>query len=352
MPPVPLTVAATSTLAMVRAAEARGVPTSDLLEGAALSRAALEDPDTRLPGPMVLAIWTALMERTSDPALQLAAPTHLPFGAYRVIDYLVGASATVGEGVHRFARFFRLIADAVNLAIEESGDKRCLCIATADGGGLPPVYVDYVFAALVGRIRMRIRPELRVLRVELRRPTPESPAAYRRTFQADVRFGTAADRLCFDIEEWESPIAGADAALARILEDHARTLAQRLPEPLPGFEAEVRKALATAMPEGGSAANVARSLHVSIRTLQRRLAPTGRTFREVADTVRGRLAEEYLTDPSVSIAEVAFLLGFSDQSSFNRAFRRWTGQAPGQWRREHTAGPALAAPRLRSRRRP
>ena len=352
MPPVPLTVAATSTLAMVRAAEARGVPTGDLLEGAALSRSALEDPDTRLPGPLVLAIWNALIDRTDDPSLQLAAPTHLPFGAYRVIDYLVGASATVGDGVERFARFFRLIADAVTLAIEERGDERCLRVATAEGGALPSVYVDYVFAALVGRIRMRIRPELRVLRVELRRPAPDSAAVYESTFLADVQFGAAADRLCFDIEEWESPIAGADAALARILEDHARTLARRLPEPMPGFEVEVRKAVASAIPEGSSAAAVARSLHVSVRTLQRRMAPTGRTFREVADTVRGRLAEEYLSDPSVSIAEVAFLLGFSDQSSFNRAFRRWTGRAPGQWRREHTTGPARSAAGITSRRRP
>lgn len=60
----------------------------------------------------------------------------------------------------------------------------------------------------------------------------------------------------------------------------------------------------------------------------------GTTFKEVSETVRGRLAEEYLTDPQVSIAEVAFLLGFSDQSSFNRAFGRWTGLSPGRWRRQ------------------
>jgi AraC-like DNA-binding protein len=72
---------------------------------------------------------------------------------------------------------------------------------------------------------------------------------------------------------------------------------------------------------------------VSVRTLQRKLVATGTTFREVSETVRGRLAEGYLTDPGVSIAEVAFLLGFSDQSSFNRAFRRWTGESPGRWRR-------------------
>src|SRR5688500_2500789 len=106
MPAAPSSVATTSTLAMVRTAEARGVATADLLDRVGLSRETLEDPDARIPGRAALELWRALIDRTGDPALQLFAPTQLPFGAYRVIDYLVGASATVGEGIERFARFF------------------------------------------------------------------------------------------------------------------------------------------------------------------------------------------------------------------------------------------------------
>lgn len=328
----PPSVAATSTLAMVRAAEARGIRTADLLEGAGLTPGFLEDPDARIPGPTVLALWNALRERTADPALQLVAPTCLPFGAYRVIDYLVGASTTVGDGVRRFASFFRLIADAVALEIDRDGEGHGLRLTTADGGPVPPVYVDYVFAALVGRIRMRIRPDLRVRRVELRQPEPAASDRYREVFRAPVQFGAGADRLCFDHEEWDAPTVLADEALARLLEDHARILAQRIPPALPDFGTEVEKAIAAALP-GVSAAKVARALHVSVRTLQRKLVEAGTTFREVSESVCCRLAKSYLADPQVSIAEVAFLLGFSDPSSFNRAFRRWTGETPGRWRR-------------------
>lgn len=203
----------------------------------------------------------------------------------------------------------------------------------ADGASVPPVYVDYVFAALVGRIRMQIRPGLQVQRVELRQPEPPTRARYVETFRAPVRFGAASDRLCFSDAEWASPMDSADPALARLLEEHARLLAQRLPQAPAGFTAEVQKTIATVMPEGGSAEDVARALNVSLRTLQRKLAPNGTTFREVSESVRERLAEAYLSDPRVSIAEVAFMLGFSDQTSFTRAFRRWTGEAPGRWRR-------------------
>ncbi|MEJ2206201.1 MAG: AraC family transcriptional regulator [Gemmatimonadota bacterium] len=345
---MPPTVASTSTLAMLRAAESRGFETHDLLAAAGLERETVEDPDARLPGPSVLALWDALRERTADPVLQLTAPTILPFGAYRVIDYLVDASVTVGEGISRFARYFRLIAGGMALTIEEDDDERRLHLARADGGAVPPVYVDYVFAALVGRIRMQIRPGLRVKRVELRHGAPPEAARYEACFRAPVRFGVAGNRLCFGVPEWDSPMEHGDAALARLLEEHARMLEARLPEVSDSFVAEVREAFTAALPEGGKVARVARALHVSERTLQRKLVKAGTTFRDVADAARRGLAEAYLSDRHVSIAEVAFLLGFSDQTSFNRAFRRWTGASPGLWRRRIRGRPSIPGSTTRS----
>jgi AraC-like DNA-binding protein len=333
MPLMPPSVAVTSTLAMVRAAEARGAQTADVLEQAELSRDTLEDPDARLPGPTALSVWNALRERTGDPALQLVAPTILPFGAYRVIDYMVAASATVGDGIRRFARFFGLIADAMELTIEAGPHQRGLRLALADGGPVPSVYVDYVFAALVGRIRMRIRPELRVARVELRRPAPPETTPYTDTFRAPIRFDADGDVLWFDADEWSAPTSNADEALARILEEHARILEQRSPAGVDTFMAGVQQAIVAALPEGGGINDVARTLHMSVRTLQRKLVARGATYRHVSDTLRRQLAEGYLIERGVSVAEVAFLLGFSDQTSFHRAFRRWTGEAPGRWRR-------------------
>lgn len=345
MAKAPPTIAATSTLAMVRTAAARGFETADLLDEAGLTVEYLEDPDARLPGPTVLGLWNALRDRTGDPALQLAAPTTLPFGAYRIFDFLIGASATVGDGLDHFARFFRLIADGVTLTIVDDDRERCLVCARADGGAVPAVYVDYIFAALVTRIRMRIHPTLNVLRVELRQSEPATAARYPETFRAPVQFGAEADRLYITAEEWRAPIESADAVLAQVLEEHARILAERLPQAPAGFKAQVHKTIVSAPSEGGSVESVARALNVSVRTLQRKLVETGTTFREVSDMVRGQLAEGYLTDPAVSIAEVAFLLGFSEQSSFNRAFRRWTGESPGRWRRRRIL-PGLPKPPL------
>ena len=116
------------------------------------------------------------------------------------------------------------------------------------------------------------------------------------------------------------------------MEEHARILSERLPGPRTGIVSDVRQVILEALPENPGADEVAQSLHVSTRTLQRRLAGAAASFSEVSDGVRSELAKEYLLDLDVRISEVAFLLGFSEQSSFNRAFRRWTGLAPGRWR--------------------
>lgn len=318
---------------MVRAAAARGAEVADLLAAAGLTLEFLEDPDARIPAPKVFQLWDALRERTGDAALQLTAPTALPFGAYRVMDYLVATSATVGDGFRRFAKFFALIADSLTIDIAAQDDEWRVCLARADGGAVPPVYVDYVFAALVTRIRMRIRPGLQLSRVDLRQPAPLSVAPHEAVFAAPVHFGASEDRICFTRAEWDAPTNFADEALVTVLEDHARVIAGGLGPAPGGFRRDVEEAIAATLSSGAPATAVARELNVSVRTLQRRLVEVGISFRDLADSVRRRFAEGYLKDPKVSISEVTFLLGFSEESAFNRAFTRWTGASPGRWRR-------------------
>ena len=335
--PLP-TLATTSTRAMLHAAEARGCETTELLASLGLARETIEDPDARIPAPGALALWAELCRRTGAP-LQLTAAGDLPWGSYRVIDYVIGASATVGDGVRLFADYFCLIADGRKMSLGSAGGEHWLEMTLADGSPTPGLFVDYAFAAFVLRVRMKIKSTLRVHRVELRHPAPDDPAPFTECFQAPVVFGADADRLIFDDDEWHAAMDFPDEALARVLEEHARMLsAQRTGETdeSDDFVRDVRRAVTAALPEELNASAVASKLCVSVRTLQRKLDIAGTTFRDVCDDARRDLAQGYLTDPTVSIAEVAFLLGFSDQTTFHRAFRRWTGAAPGVWRTQAT----------------
>lgn len=328
--PVPMSTV-TSTLAMVRAAERRGVDPAPTLARHGVPLSTLLDPDNHLPVATEFAIWDELRDRTGQPALPLFAPIELPVGTYHVVEYLIGASATVGEGLQRLARFIGIIAKQVSLTASLDAREGQLTVAAADGSAVPPVYADYTLGGVVGRVR-HFRPHLQVARVELRRERPADVSPYLEVFRADVRFGAPADRVSFDRGEWDSPLATHDPSLARVLETHARLRLERAGQSGVALTADVRAAIIRALPDGAQVELVARALHVSVRTLQRRLGGAGTSYREALDQVRSELARQYLQDPSVAIAEVALLLGFSDQSSFHRAFERWTGETPGRWR--------------------
>jgi AraC-like DNA-binding protein len=326
------TVALTGTFAMVLAAEAAGSVVDDLLAEAGLARGDLVDPAVRLPLSDVLRLWDQILDRVGNRPLQLEAPSHLPLGAYKVVDYLVLASPTVGEGIVRFARFFRLIADHVRILVEPGEGEKRVGITLADGSPASPIYVDYAFAVLTSRMRLRVRPGMAVKRVEFRHSSPQDPSPYEALFLAPVSFDRSRDWLCFSDEEWAAPTETGDETLALLIEEHARILSQRLPKPHVGIVSDVRQAILGVLPKNPSLEEVARKLRLSDRTLQRRLFGAGASFREVSDGVRSELAKEYLSDCRVRVSEVAFLVGFSDQSSFNRAFRRWTGIPPRRWR--------------------
>jgi AraC-like DNA-binding protein len=131
--------------------------------------------------------------------------------------------------------------------------------------------------------------------------------------------------------------------LAQVLEAHARIKLQR---PTGGgtLGFELQRAILAALPEGARMADVARALHLSPRTLQRRLAQAGSSYREALDGVREEVACRHLEDPSLSLAEVGLLLGFGEASSFHRAFERWTGRSPGRWRAAHPPGARRSEP--------
>lgn len=326
------TVALTSTFAMVLAADAAGSDVDDLLAEVGIGRGDLVNPEMRLPLPKVLALWDQIRDRVGNPVLQLEAPSHLPLGAYKVIEYLLDASTTVGEAIGRFARFYGLIADDFRVSLEPGGGEQRMGFTMADGRPAAAIFVDYTFAAVTSRMRVRTRPDLEVNRVELRRPRPVDPSPYESLFRAPVLFARSADLLCFSNEEWAAPTDRGDESLATLMEEHARILSERLSGTPKGMVADVRDVILATLPENPGAEEVAQKLHVSTRTLQRKLAEFGASFSQVSDEVRSELAKDYLSDRAVRISEVAFLLGFSEQSSFNRAFRRWTGQTPGRWR--------------------
>jgi AraC-like DNA-binding protein len=165
-------------------------------------------------------------------------------------------------------------------------------------------------------------------------PAPANAARYQQVLRCPVHFNQPEVRLVVRRELFDRPLRRPDPGLFQYLEQHAQTLDARLAERR-SLSDQVRERLLGGLREGEpQQVGVARLLGMSERTLQRRLRDEGTTFAALLDDVRAEAARMYLRDPRLAVFEVAFLLGFSEASAFNRAFRRWTGSSPSDFRKQ------------------
>jgi AraC-like DNA-binding protein len=196
---------------------------------------------------------------------------------------------------------------------------------------MPAPYVDYALAACLYRMSYVSEGPVHA-DVYLRRSPPADLRGHQQAFGPHLHFEAERDEARLPPSLWERPTKTPDPVLRELLEAHAQALVQRLSQEkdsLSDLQAAALQAMRAGRPELGW---VARQMATSTRTLQRRLAEGGTSWRELLEGLRQQAAREYLQDPALSVDDVAVLLGYSEASTFHRAFRRWTGQSPGAWR--------------------
>jgi AraC-like DNA-binding protein len=209
-----------------------------------------------------------------------------------------------------------------------------------DPGGIDPELARHHVesTAVIGaRILRRLAGRgWRPSEVRLRHGRPAVTTEHARLLEAPVRFGQAQNALVFAEAILEARVRDADPWLLPIVEDHLR---QQVAGPDAGsWPQVVRELVARSMSEGQTTLRAtSRRLGLSVRTFQRRLADHGLVFKQLVDDVRRELALRYLGDASATLTDVAMLLGYSELSAFDRAFRRWTGSSPLEHRRRARA---------------
>ncbi len=322
-----------SSRALVGACERLGLDTEALLRSVGISRRTLEDPDQRLDASKVHALWAMAYEQSGDPVLSLHAAEACPLGAYKVIDFMVCNAGTVGEAFHHGSRYFALINTEIRLPIDDSADPVTFDVVHESGpSGVSRPYAEYCFAAFVLHIREATGVSFPLQGLSFVHRAPPDTSEHERVFGCPVRFAADHNRMLIGRRAWEERAKGADAGLLHVLTEHADLLLQKLPRG-PDLVVRTRSAIGQRLRGGDpSLEGVARELGTSGRSLQRHLRRLGYSYHVLADEVRSATARLYLGQPDIAIAEVAYLLGFADQSAFNRAFKRWTGHTPARSR--------------------
>jgi AraC-like DNA-binding protein len=304
---------------------------------AGLDPSALTDPDARVPHRSAIALWQIAVERTGDDAFGLHVAEATEFGVFDVQSYAFVSSPTLGEGLARIASYQRLNHDAARVIVETHDDLVTIRHALPGGVNVPRHVAEFIVATLVLAARAATETTLPIVELRFAHREPADTSEHQRILAAPLRFDANENAIVLPSSALDLPHARADARLVQMLDRHANDLLGRLPE-VRDFTDRVRAVLAAELRGGNpSAEHVADTLHMSVRTLSRRLADLGTSHKELLDTLRCELAKTHLAADALAIGEVAFLLGFSEASAFHRAFRRWTGRTPQEFRRDPTA---------------
>jgi AraC-like DNA-binding protein len=325
---------------IVEAAVAKGVDAASLCQETHFDPAVAHDLDARIPFSVEQALWMAAARLSGDPAFGVHAAERVRPGVFGVFDYAVRTAPTLGASFDRLSRYNRLVHDAAVITVLRQGGTVRVEHALRDPTLVQVRHAAEFTLAAIAVVARQITGGPVVFRVaELRHERPESHvvAEIERVVGVAPRFGCRCNALETDAETLDRPSATADASLLRVIERHAEMLLAERPDdggPTGSVAGRVRSVLSARLAQGdASLAVVATHLGTTERALQRRLAHEGVTFESVLDDLRHDLARRYLADKGISVAEIAYLLGYADPSPFYRAFRRWTGTTPREARR-------------------
>jgi AraC-like DNA-binding protein len=330
-PSVPGSVSAQQVLPVIRALQELGYDGERALELAGLQHAQLAGALARVPCDAEFAVWDAAVEVSGDPLIGLRIAERVRTGDLAAYEYLLRSTANLRAALTLANRFMRVVDDLTRLSLFEVGTTARMRMWRDAGYVMPSESVECIFLVLV-KIAKEQFPAFDVREVCLRNEPHGDQATYARYFATAVRFGAAYDELVFDRKLLDVPLARADVGLAAVLEAHVQGLLESLPDEDP-FLGNVRRAMFAALGTGDvSLTALAKALHVSPRTLRRRLTECGVPYKTLLDEVRREVALREVARNIESLDALAERLGFSEASTFYRAFKRWTGTTPARYR--------------------
>lgn len=297
--------------------------------GGSLSQ--LNDPRLRTPFAAQEAFWRAAEEVSGDPDIGLHLARHLPMFRGQVLEYLFSSSPTFGEGLRRTLEYQRLLSDALTARFVHEGDD---CYLTSGSSESQTRHLAECLAAgLIQFFRQVSENEFKATRIWFAHEKSSAPLQdYQEIYGCPVEFGQKENRVFFSPAILDKTFWHAEPELLKL---HMQVATEKLAElERMDLVSDVRRVIAEMLESGEvSLEQVARRLQMKPRSLRSQLADIGTSFNHVLNDYRSRLARRLLAKTDESIEQIVYLTGFSEPSTFYRAFKRWTSETPIEYRR-------------------
>jgi AraC-like DNA-binding protein len=338
VPPTVTGFAAKQAIAVLRK---HNIPTAVLLHRAGLSEQEFAAGDVSSLNHRVAAVGQAKFldyaaEAMDDSAFGLHLAEQADLRDAGILFYAASGAKNLGDALTLFERYFRIVNEAVRLKLVRAPQG---AVVEVNFVGLPRhtarQNAEFGIAAILKALREVAGRSIRPTRTAFVHARSSDLRDFERFYGCPVEFGRAAsegassDLLEFSNDALAIPLITADSKLVDALQPFCEMAANERNTATGTLRAAVENEVERLLPHGkAKAQTVAKALALSVRTLSRRLADEGTTFGEIVDQLRRSLALQYLKEPGMSLAQIAWLLGYEGSSSFNHAFKRWTGRSP------------------------
>jgi AraC-like DNA-binding protein len=317
---------------VAEALSAAGLDARALCAEAGIELEALASASAGCPTEKLSLLWQLAAMRSGNPAIALVTPHIARPANFEVVGYAMMSSPNLYAALERLVRYLRIVSDAATVILSKRGEE-CRLELNIFGGKqpVPRQRFEFDLLTLLTFCRWIVGRELRPLAVELAHPAPANLQPYSHAFQCALRFNAPSNSLLFACVDLNLPLPTSNPQLAELHDRFAGERIERLDNARTSYRA--RELIIRRLPDGEpKREQIAKALCMTERTLQRRLQEEGTSFHQVMDDTRRELAERYLGQHHLSLAETAYLLGFADQGSFTRACKRWFELTPGQYR--------------------
>ena len=325
---------------LLEAAEAHGIAAAPLALAAGMAPHSLEAPSSTVAARDYVRLLDAGAQLAGDAHFGLHVGQRVRMGTYSAYGLILLSCSNVGQALEQTARYERLAHDLGRSTLQRDGAVAHFRWASNYPDASRHL-VDSVFAGIRvcgDWLAGMPLPPARLAFVHDGGGQLLRHAAHRdeyvRVLGSLPAFNAPANTATFDAQLLDWPVPNADVSLYPVLCQHAeQLLAQRQAEAGGGIGAQVQATIVAGLRHGPARlADVAAALAVTPRTLQRKLADAGTSYQALLDQARYGMARDYLRQPGLSLVDIAFLLGYQEQSAFNHAFREWAGTNPGAWR--------------------
>lgn len=281
-------------------------------------------------------VWEAAVRTSGYRDLPMRAATALSPDSFGVVGFSCLLSPTVGEAFARLTRIYSLLITGARWSHERQGDRLCIVFEL----DAPPSLgarcaIEFALGEQVHFTRMLAAGPIELVEATFPHEPPPDDSSYKKLFRCPLLWNRERATLVVPPSVFELKHSKADPHLLAYFDRQAELLlSQRTADK--DTSARVRRLLVEALADGPPSADlVAKRLGVSTRSLRRRLADEGTSFHSLVEDTRNALAQQYLNDPKLTVSEIAFLVGFSALSPFQRAFRRWTNLTPREFRHKN-----------------